>query len=235
MGKFYSIELQCTCIFPHFSAIVWAMEDRGVFGVIRPQREPSTEEKIVEAALQIFAQRGIEVTSLRTVADFAGVSPGAVQHHFKAKADLVAAVDAHVLQIIASTLEPSEYGPDYSSVTAGRDIVHLMLHHPTAMDYLKRALVEGDPDTGVGRVIFDGLVKISEKQGLKFQELGLMRDDVDFLWSYLNPIALRVGAIMLRQHIERFLPGRFYDQEQLKRWDASVTNLLQHGALIPHD
>ncbi|WP_071289728.1 TetR/AcrR family transcriptional regulator [Mycolicibacterium llatzerense] len=211
------------------------MEGQGVFGLARPQREPSTEEKLIAAALHIFAEQGIAATSLRSVADFAGVSPGALQHHFATKAALVQAVDAHVLQIIADNLEPAVQQAEYTSVTAGRSIVHLMANHPIAMDYMKRVLVEGDPDGGVGQVIFDGLAKISESQGLRFQEQGLMRDDVDFLWSFLNPIVLRVGAIILRQHIERFLPGRFYDREQLERWDASVTNLLQHGALIPHE
>ncbi|BBX87996.1 TetR/AcrR family transcriptional regulator [Mycolicibacterium aubagnense] len=211
------------------------MEGQGVFGFARPQRELSTEEKIVAAALQIFAERGIAVTSLRSVADFAGMSAGAVQHHFPTKASLVEAVDTHVLQIIADNLEPAVQEAEYTTVTAGKSIVQLIANHPIAMDYLKRVLVEGDAAGGVGQVIFDGLAKISESQGRRFQEQGLMRDDVDFLWSFLNPIILRVGAIILRQHIERFLPGHFYDREQLERWDSSITNLLQHGALIQPD
>ena len=211
------------------------MEGRSVFGLALPEREPSTEEKLIAAALQIFAEQGIAVTSLRAVADFAGVSPGALQHHFPTKAALVKAVDTHVLRIIAENLEPAVQQAEYTTITAGRSIVELIANHPTAMDYLKRVLVEGDADGGVGQVIFDGLAKISEDQGRKFQEQGLMRDDIDFLWSFLNPLVLRVGAIILRRHIERFLPGHFYDREQLERWDSSVTNLLQHGALIHHE
>lgn len=211
------------------------MENQGLFRRAQPPHEPSTEEKITAAALEMFAQRGIAATSLRSVADFAGLSPGALQHHFPTKAALVEAVDTHVLDIIAENLEPSAQQAEYTTVTAGESIVHLIANHPTAMDYLKRVFLEGDADSGVGRVIFDGLAKISEMQGRRFQEQGMMRPDVDFLWSFLNPIVLRVGAIILRQHIERFLPGHFYDREQLERWDVSVTALLQHGALIPRD
>ncbi|MUL61051.1 hypothetical protein B5P44_00425 [Mycobacterium sp. CBMA 213] len=211
------------------------MDGQRVFGFARPQREPSTEDKLIAAALQIFAEEGIAVTSLRSVAKFAGMSAGALQHHFPTKDALVEAVDNHVLQIIADNLEPAVQEADYTTVTAGEGIVQLMANHPIAMDYLKRVLLEGDVNSGVGQVIFNGLAKISEMQGRRFQDLGLMRDDIDFLWSFLNPIVLRVGAIVLRQHLERFLPGPFYDREQLDRWDASVTNLLQHGALVQHD
>ncbi|ANS79875.1 Transcriptional regulator, TetR family [Serinicoccus hydrothermalis] len=47
--------------------------------------------RILDAALDVVATRGLEATSVRTVAAAAEVSVGAVQHHFSTKADLLLA------------------------------------------------------------------------------------------------------------------------------------------------
>ena len=66
--------------------------------------EPSSEERIRDAALRSFASQGVAATSMRMVADAAGVSLGLVQHYFKTKAALVNTVDHHVLQVISEAL-----------------------------------------------------------------------------------------------------------------------------------
>ena len=54
----------------------------------------SASPHILDAALEVVATRGLEGTSVRTVAAAAGVSVGAVQHHFSTKdALLTAAMD----------------------------------------------------------------------------------------------------------------------------------------------
>lgn len=55
----------------------------------RARRSPA---RIVEAALECFAARGVSATSLQEVADRAGVSKQALLHHFQSKDRLHAAV-----------------------------------------------------------------------------------------------------------------------------------------------
>jgi AcrR family transcriptional regulator len=45
---------------------------------------------IADAVLRLIATRGVEAASVRTVAAEAGVSPGAVQHYFTTKAEMLA-------------------------------------------------------------------------------------------------------------------------------------------------
>jgi TetR/AcrR family transcriptional regulator, regulator of cefoperazone and chloramphenicol sensitivity len=191
--------------------------------------EPTSEEKIRDAALTCCAREGIAATSFRMVADTAGVSIGAVQHHFRTKAALIDAVDQYVLQVIGEALgaKPLPEPASDALEEAGRRLTRLMAEHPRVMDYMGRALVEGGTISGLGRVIFDGLTKISEAQGDHFSEA--TRDDLDRSWSVLNPIILRVGAMILRPHIERYLGQPFYSDFQLRRWDAAVTRLIRHG------
>jgi TetR/AcrR family transcriptional regulator, regulator of cefoperazone and chloramphenicol sensitivity len=112
----------------------------------------------------------------------------------------------------------------------GNRLTAVMAAQPDVFDYLGRALVEGD---SIGSEIFDGLVAISTEQGRQLGEREQIRPDLDLLWAALNPLMLRLGAIILRSHIERHLPEPFTTPAQLKRWDAAVTALIRDGQLQP--
>jgi AcrR family transcriptional regulator len=50
---------------------------------------PSTRDRIVEAALRLFSERGTSAVSVREVADAAGVTVPGLYYHFASKADLI--------------------------------------------------------------------------------------------------------------------------------------------------
>ncbi len=54
--------------------------------------ESSTRDKILTTAEDLFAERGIDATSLRDITSHAGVNLAAVNYHFRTKGDLVWAV-----------------------------------------------------------------------------------------------------------------------------------------------
>lgn len=65
-------------------------------GIREPQQERSrtTRRRLIEAALDSFGERGWHGVTVAGIAERAGVSRGAAQHHFPAREDLVvAAVD----------------------------------------------------------------------------------------------------------------------------------------------
>ncbi len=192
--------------------------------------EPTSVDRIRDAAVRTLADRGVAATSLRAVAEEAGVSIGLVQHYFGNKAGLVAAVDDYVLQVFGEIIEAT---PIPEPATAypqdmGTRFAQLLDEHPDLTNYIAHALIEGDK---IGSVIFDGLLQISAAQGEKFAEAGLIRSDLDPVWGSLNPLILRVGAMILRPHIERHLPEPFGSQSQLQRWDAAVTALIRKGQI----
>jgi AcrR family transcriptional regulator len=192
--------------------------------------EPTNEERIRDAALATFVEHGIAATSYRMVAEAAGVSIGLVQHYFKSKAALIAAVDEHVLNVVGLTMdsEPLPGGTDDGLLEAGHRMTTLIEQNALVLEYAGRSLVERE---AIGAVIFDGLLGISEVQRDHFAEQQLTREDLDPQWAALNPLILRIGAIILRPHIERYLGESFTSAEQLQRWDAAVTNLIREGQL----
>lgn len=193
--------------------------------------EPTSIDRIRDAAVRTLADNGVAATSLRAVAEEAGVSIGLVQHYFRNKAGLVAAVDDYVLEVFGEIIEAtpiSEMSSEYLAGMGSR-FAQLLFEYPDLVNYIAHALVEGEK---IGSVIFDGLLQISVAQGEKFTEAGLTRPDLDPVWGALNPLILRVGAMILRPHIERHLPESFVTRNQLQRWDASVTRLIREGQVL---
>jgi AcrR family transcriptional regulator len=72
-------------------------------GTIAPeeasQDADSTEKRIIEAALELFAAKGFQATGIRDIAEAAGVSSAALYHYMGTKSDLL-------VRVMVETLTP---------------------------------------------------------------------------------------------------------------------------------
>jgi AcrR family transcriptional regulator len=57
---------------------------------------PRTRERILDAALTLFAEKGYDATSMREIAEQLGITKAALYYHFDSKADIVRAMLADV-------------------------------------------------------------------------------------------------------------------------------------------
>ena len=71
----------------------------------RAETAAETRQRLVEATAALHAERAISATSLRDIAERAGVSVGTAYHHFPTYLDVVRACGAHVM---AASPLPSE-------------------------------------------------------------------------------------------------------------------------------
>lgn len=62
------------------------------------ERSAETQERILEATLECLSEKGYAATSTNEVVRKAGVSRGALVHHFSSKSDLVAAAAVHLVR-----------------------------------------------------------------------------------------------------------------------------------------
>ncbi|WP_216216525.1 TetR/AcrR family transcriptional regulator [Amycolatopsis aidingensis] len=62
----------------------------------RQERSKATRRRLMEAAVECLGELGWNGTTVAVIAERAGVSRGAAQHHFPTREDLVAAAVAHV-------------------------------------------------------------------------------------------------------------------------------------------
>jgi AcrR family transcriptional regulator len=191
--------------------------------------EPPSIGRIRDVALRIFAVQGTEATSLRMIANAAGVSIGLVQHYFGTKANLVSAVDDYVMKVLGESLAgPLPSAPANPVAEVADRVTSLIADHVDVIDYLCRALVDSTP---MGVRFFDGLVEIGTGHWEELTAQGLTRPGLDPLWLAINPLVLVLGTFMLRSHLDRHLPEPFTTPAQLDRWQRATDNLISSGQL----
>lgn len=72
---------------------------------VREQQKQATRAKVLEAARDLFDQVGYEETTIRAIADRAGVSVGSVFTTFASKAEILGQVMAARIDLLASELD----------------------------------------------------------------------------------------------------------------------------------
>ncbi|WP_369830677.1 TetR/AcrR family transcriptional regulator [Mycobacterium sp. ACS1612] len=183
------------------------------------------------AALKSFAAYGTSATSLRTVAEAAGVSVGLVQHHFTNNAGLIQAVDDHVMAVVVATIsQPIPPPPADSVAEMSTRVTKILSEYPDIADYVGRALLDGNP---LGTAVFDILTAFGIARWNQRAERGETRPEIDLTWGALNSLVLALGSLILRKHVERQLPEPLTAPSQLKRWERSVNMLLRDGLFRP--
>jgi AcrR family transcriptional regulator len=70
------------------------------------------QQRIVDAAVDLFAEHGAGGTSLQMIADRVGVTKAAVYHQFRTKDEIVVAVAAAELAKVEAAVEAAEAEPD---------------------------------------------------------------------------------------------------------------------------
>jgi AcrR family transcriptional regulator len=99
-------------------------------------------ERVLEAALALFAEYGVNGTSLQMIADRLGVSKAAVYYQFHSKDDIVLAVVQPVFDDIARLVRIAEAmsSPDAQREVAVNGMVELTVRHRRLT-----AMFHGDP------------------------------------------------------------------------------------------
>jgi TetR/AcrR family transcriptional regulator, regulator of cefoperazone and chloramphenicol sensitivity len=183
---------------------------------------------LVEQAMRLFAERGIETTSLREAARAAGVSPALVVHHFGGKDGLVAAVDEAAVAtfgVAYATGEP-EKGPDLLRQRA-EQTARVMREHADVCAYLGRALVERTP--GAAR-LFRLMIEAGRAEVESLAEKGALRENADPLWATLQHFFLIWAPLSFMPLLdEEVLGGSLLEGESLDRWVTANTQLLKEG------
>ena len=81
-----------------------AKKDERIVMVTRTDKSQAMIEKILETASQLFVQKGYEKTSMQDIARTAGISKGAIYHHFQSKSDIIFAVLKQRYQLMEDDL-----------------------------------------------------------------------------------------------------------------------------------
>lgn len=101
-----------------------------------------TAQRVLEFATALFAERGFREVSLADVALAAGVTRGAVYHHYGSKAKLFAAVAAHLQARVAEAVVAAADAAGSSPTDQLRSGSHAFLDAITTGDAVRVLLID---------------------------------------------------------------------------------------------
>ncbi|MFI6576956.1 TetR/AcrR family transcriptional regulator [Nocardiopsis sp. NPDC050513] len=98
-----------------------------------PRTEGDTRAEIREAALELFAEKGFEKTSLREIADRLGVTKAALYYHFPSKDDLLRALVVPFAEEIERVIDTYGEGPARDPRAVLTDYFDVCVRHRALM------------------------------------------------------------------------------------------------------
>ena len=95
----------------------------------RAETTVETRRRIVEATFHLHSERGIAETSMKDIAERAGVSVGTVYHHFPSYADAIVACGAYTVENAPAPTEALFGGVDSRHERIARLVRALFVHY----------------------------------------------------------------------------------------------------------
>lgn len=183
-----------------------------------------TQELLLNAAGEIFAEKGFRQTTIREICQKAGANIAAVNYHFGGKEELYKAVMRHwflvardkfpLLQAVEEKKTPEEKLHTFIWM-----LLHRMLGTGAPAWHGKLMAMELAEPTSVIDDLFEIVVKpqMILLHSIVKELLG-NPDDTDTIVMYANSV---VGQCLFYRHaqavIHRFLPEKVYDENELEK------------------
>jgi AcrR family transcriptional regulator len=190
----------------------------------RAAEDLTARARIRDAALRLFAERGLAGATIRDIARAAGVSGGLVRHHFGSKDDLRAACDSYALDQIVRIKEQV-----VSGLQLGNGAGFLSAAHPTILliyRYFARSLVDGSPSAGL---MFDEMVELTEAW-LARHGPGGVPDRRSYAAVF---VAMETGLLAMHEPLSRSLGADIFSPAGHLRMSRAKLDFYTHPLLTP--
>lgn len=179
---------------------------------------------LVRAAVALVGERGQAATTVRAVAERAGVSAPLVMHHFGSKDGLLAAADEQVTSVLREAMQAIATSDSEATLQA-------LLAVPEAAEalaYIGRSLLNGGR---AGEWWFSEMIAMTLDGLDRAVAAGLARPSDDPQMRALLLIAMDLGLVLMRPLVERELGTDLADPRIVERWVRTEFDILRHGVL----
>lgn len=190
---------------------------------------PGGADRILNAAIHLFGEKGFAATSLRQIATEAGVSQALVVHHFGSKAALQRACDHHVAALTRASKESTFLqGANLDPLMALRQLED----NRPVLRYLARALTEGGENTAA---LVDEFVSDATEYMADAETAGLIKPSANPYERTVVLSLLSLGALAMHDHLKRLLNVDLLDTsappESLTPYLAPMIELFTQGLM----
>lgn len=179
--------------------------------------------RVRDAAIKLIAANGFEKTSVKAIAEQAGVSPGLVIHHFGSKAELRRICDSYV---IATLIEEPFASASAPSPNLMREMLALAAAAGPRFDYLTRLLAEPG---AAGDGLFARLLASTEHNLAIGRAAGSVRPASDPEATALLVTAFGLAQFLVRERFARSLGVDPLSPAGAARLTIPTLEILTHG------
>ena len=162
----------------------------------------TAKARIRNAALELYGATGESATTIRAIAEAAGVTPGLVLHHFGSKDGLGKAVAQLVADWFVGVLEDVPMVGSASEITAARDasVAAMLQQHPELVAYLRRAILESNP---AGTELLERLMDITLDQVRALHAAGIGSAKTSDTARAISILMRQIGRLVLAPTLEQ--------------------------------
>lgn len=179
--------------------------------------------RIREAALDHFARDGYDRTTIRAIAQTAGVSPGLLRHHYGSKEDLREACDHYVFETLRRVNAEALADPGAAAQIQ-------QTSKPFGL-YVARSIADRSP---TAEPIFDELVTMTEAWLARADDSRTDTPAVDRRIRAALVTAMKIGIPLLHEHVSRTLGTDMFGPEGGRLIALALLDIYSH-ALIDED
>ena len=179
--------------------------------------------RLRDAAIELFAERGFDKTSVKAIAEAAGVSPGLVIHHYGSKDELRRVCDEHVIAKLLDERFASAENPSPNLVQA------LLAEAASAgpmFNYIARLLVE--PGTA-GDELFVRLVTSTQQNLAEGRESGSIKPASDPDATAMLVTVFGLAQFLVRDRFAQVLGADPFSAEGATRLTLPTLELFTDG------
>ncbi|MEI8409196.1 MULTISPECIES: TetR family transcriptional regulator [unclassified Kribbella] len=187
----------------------------------RPADDLTARARIRDAAIQLWAERGVEGASIRDIAAEAGVSSGLVRHHFGSKQALREACDQYAKQRMLQLGEELVF----QGGAADTDVATMQPIMMPLQTYLIRSMMDGSE---TATALFLEMVDAGEEFT---KTLGTTPSDTRAYAAVLA--AMKMGVFVLRDQVSKAIGEDIASPSGYARLTKAMLDVFTIPVLTP--
>lgn len=191
---------------------------------IRERKKADTRRALVDAASELFAERGVQATTMDDIAQAAGMSRTSVFNYFGHKEMILCEIGARYVREIAGPLQSAEQTDPAHAFAAVTDaLAELASRQPALVAAVARETTHPDPERRACARDTMGYSELIDEMLDEFTQSDLLRHP-DYKESYRNQIIDLLSGVLIR------LAG-VATRDELRREIGRSLELFMRGAM----
>lgn len=193
---------------------------------------PDPQQRILQAAVRLFAQKGFAAVGVREIATQAGVNISMISYYFDGKAGILKSLIQDFFRDYLTVFDIPDSAsktPDALAREVVGNVVGYIRNNLELASVVYNELPLDMPE--IASLKTENVLRMIERAGWLIQRLGLDPED-RFRIGIIGPSLFSVIMMHFRiRHIQREVFGFSLDDAFYEKFTEAVTTLLMHGVL----